>query len=111
MLNSTMFLLQEISLDEEEPSDSQNSETDESDGFVDDEIEDSDLLEDIAGAIHTDGDSQPIPEPVEHPSRRLQSLLMWTLYFLIVWQYCHLISDTALLMLLRFVLSTEFLGY
>ena len=102
MLNSTMFLLQEISLDEEEPSDSQNSETDESDGFVDDEIEDSDLLEDIAGAIHTDGDSQPIPEPVEHPSRRLQSLLMWTLYFLIVWQYCHLISDNALLMLLRF---------
>lgn len=68
----------------------------------DDEIEDSDLLEDIAGAIHTDGDGQPIPEPVEHPSRRLQSLLMWTLYFLIVWQYCHLISDNALLMLLRF---------
>ena len=48
------------------------------------------------------GDSQPIPEPVEHPSCRLQSLLMWTLYFLIVWQYCHLISDNALLMLLRF---------
>lgn len=60
------------------------------------------MLEDIAGAVHTDGDSQPIPEPVEHPSRRLQSLLMWTLYFLIVWQYCHLISDNALLMLLRF---------
>ena len=60
------------------------------------------MLEDVAGAIHTDGESQPIPQTVEHPSRRLQSLLMWTLYYLIVWQYCHLISDNALLMLLRF---------
>ena len=69
-----------------------------------DEVEDSDLLEDIAGAINSDADNYPLPEPAaECPNRRLQSLLMWSLYFLIVWQYCHMISDNALLMLLRFL--------
>lgn len=67
-------------------------------------MEDSDLLEDIAGAINADAENYPLPEPAaECPNRRLQSPLMWSLYFLIVWQYCHMISDNALLMLLRFL--------
>ena len=66
-------------------------------------MESSDLLEDIAGAIDLDGESYPLPEPPERPTRRLHALLMWALYFLIVWQYCYLISDNALLMLLRFL--------
>ena len=61
------------------------------------------MLEDIAGAIDLDEDNYPLPEPAERPTRRLQSLLMWALYFLIVWQYCYLVSDNALLILLRFL--------
>ena len=37
--------------------------------FVKDEVEDSDLLEDIAGAIKIDGDSRPKPKPVGHLSQ------------------------------------------
>ena len=61
------------------------------------------MFEDVAGSIDIDGDNYPLPEPAEHPPHRLRSLLMWSLYFLIVWQYCHLISDNALLMLLNFI--------
>lgn len=69
MFYSVLFLLQEISLDEEKPPDSQEGETDESDGFVKDEVEDSDLLEDIAGAIRIDGNSRPKHKPVGHLSQ------------------------------------------
>lgn len=59
----------------------------ESDGCPDesdDEVEESDLFEDIAGSIDVDGDSYPLPEPAEHPTHCLHSILMWALYFLIV---------------------------
>ena len=68
-MNSALFLLQEIGLHEEKPPDSRESETDESDGFVKDEVEDSELLEDIADAIKIDGDSRPKPKPVGHLSQ------------------------------------------
>lgn len=60
------------------------------------------LLDDITGSIDVDGDSSHLPEPAEHQAHHLHSTLRWTLYFLIVWQYCYSISDNALLILLRF---------
>ena len=58
--------------------------------------------EDIAGAIDIDGDRYPLPEAAKRPAHHLHSLLMWELSFLVVWLYCYLTSDNALLMQLRF---------
>lgn len=71
-----------------------------SDVEMGDEVEE---LEDIAGAIDVDGEDYPLPDPAERPSCSLQSIVMWALYFLLIWQYCYLISDNAVLMLVRFL--------
>ncbi|XP_068676425.1 uncharacterized protein [Montipora foliosa] len=92
---------EEPSLDEK-VSDSQESLSDDSDCSdveMDDEVEE---LEDIAGAIDVDGEDYPLPDPAERPCR-LQSIVMWALCFLLIWQYCYLISDNAVLMLVRFL--------